>query len=121
MNEAERHQTEDAALLRVIDAIAAEQRDEDRRLEASEGDALRARLLAGFDAHQRRRRRTPFAAVAEAFGWDALLRPLAPAGILAALSVIGFIAGSSTGADRHDEELVAALDLTFADTMENDW
>lgn len=75
-------------------------------------DAFRARLLKDFDARRRavRTRRT-FTLFADAFGWRALARPLASAGMLAGLCVTGFVAGAA--AAPNDGETYAALSEAF--------
>ncbi len=75
-------------------------------------DACRARLLADFDAQRRASRtRLAFTLFADAFGWRALARPLASAGMLAGLCVSGFIAGAAASAN--DGEAYAALSEAF--------
>jgi hypothetical protein len=75
-------------------------------------DAYRARLLADFDAQRRASRTRPaFTLFADAFGWRALARPLASAGMLAGLCATGFIAGAVASAN--DGEAYAALSEAF--------
>jgi hypothetical protein len=85
---------------------------------------FKSRLLADYDAVMRARRDNPFNAVAEAFGWRALARPWAPAGIGAAMVMLGAVAGAATATARAagEEEAVtylyAALDPTYGLTEE---
>lgn len=73
-------------------------------------------LLADYDAlQQRRRKRLSLALFAEALGWRALSRPIAAAGLLAGLSISGFIAGAAAapGESATFAELSVALDRSF--------
>lgn len=54
------------------------------------------RLLADFDGVMAARRASPLAALAEAFGWRALARPLAPAALGAAMVMLGGVIGALT-------------------------
>ncbi len=112
----------DEAARAIVDAVIADWREQDRVLDEALGPDYRQRLLAGFDDFQRRRRaRLSLSSFAEAFGWRALGRPLAPAGILAALCAIGFIVGASATGGGAEEELIAALDQSFDYSVENAW
>lgn len=74
---------------------------------------FKSRLLADYDAVMRARRVNPFEAIAEAFGWRALAGPFAPAGIGAAMVLLGAVFGASGAPARDDEAyayLTAALD-----------
>lgn len=81
-----------------------------------------SRLLADYDAVMRARRANPFNAIADAFGWRALARPLAPAGIGAAIIALGAFAGAATARGAGEDEAItylsAALDPSFGLTEE---
>lgn len=73
------------------------------------------RLLADFDGVMRSRRTSPLAALADAFGWRALARPLAPAALAAAIVMLGVVVGAlSAPVGAADEQayvfLTAGLD-----------
>lgn len=73
------------------------------------------RLLADYDAVMRGRRSAPLAALADAFGWRALARPLAPIALGALMVALGGVVGAATApAVASDDEaygyLTAALD-----------
>lgn len=74
---------------------------------------FKSRLLDDYDAVMRARRANPFAAVADAFGWRALARPLAPAGIGAAMVMLGAVLGAATsgavGSGARDDEAYAFM------------
>jgi hypothetical protein len=77
---------------------------------------FRSRLLADYDAVMRARRANPFETIADAFGWRALARPWAPAGIGAAMVMLGAVFGATTSSARDDEAyayLSAALDPSY--------
>lgn len=85
---------------------------------------FKSRLLADYDAVMREKRNNPMRAIAEAFGWRALARPWAPAGLAAAFVALGGFTGAVTAAPAlaQDDEAVtylsAALEPTFALTEE---
>lgn len=86
---------------------------------------FKGRLLADYDAVMRAKRNNPFHAIAEAFGWRALARPWAPAGLAAAFVALGAFTGAVTAggaaAARDDEAytyLSAALEPSFTLTEE---
>lgn len=85
---------------------------------------FKSRLLADYDAVMRARRANPFNAIADAFGWRALARPWAPAGIGAAMIALGAFAGAATatartaGEDEAYTYLSAALDPSYGLTEE---
>lgn len=80
-------------------------------------DAFRSQLLADFDAQRRTAQTRPaFALFAVAFGWRALARPLASAGMLAGLCATGFIAGAA--ASPNDAETYAALSEAFEQSFD---
>lgn len=72
------------------------------------------RLLADYDAVMRGRRSGPLAALADAFGWRALARPLAPIALGALMVALGVVVGAATApAVASDDDygyLTAALD-----------
>jgi len=72
------------------------------------------RLLADYDAAMRGRRSGPLAALADAFGWRALARPLAPVALGALMVVLGGVVGAATAPAVASDEaygyLTAALD-----------
>lgn len=78
--------------------------------------AFQRRLLADYDGVMRSRRAAPLVALADAFGWRALARPLAPAALGAAMVMTGVVAGALTaptavaGEDEAYGYLTAALD-----------
>ena len=82
---------------------------------------FKSRLLADYDAVMRAKRASPFNAIADAFGWRALARPWAPAGMAAAMVALGAFTGAATSSAglsvaREDEALTylsAALDPSF--------
>ncbi|MEZ5895009.1 MAG: hypothetical protein R3C40_12370 [Parvularculaceae bacterium] len=83
-------------------------------------DALRASMLADFDALQRSRRAHPAASALVARLRDFLgVRTLAPAGLLAGITALGFAAGvASAGSmiaisDEQSVFLTAAIDEGF--------
>jgi hypothetical protein len=101
------------------EAIVAEALAHMREVDDILGPELHARILARFDDfHQRRRQRLSLQSFAEAFGWQALARPRAAAGLLGALCAIGFFAGAALG-DEGDVELAAALDQSFGAATES--
>jgi hypothetical protein len=111
----------EAAAQRIVDLVFEGMREQDRVLSEALGPDFRARLLAGFDDFQRKRRtRLTLSSFAEAFGWKALGRPIAPAGILGALCAIGFVAGASANGAA-DADLSAALDRSFSYSAEAAW
>ena len=77
--------------------------------------AFQRRLLADYDGVMRSRRARPLAALADAFGWRALARPIAPAALGAAMVLLGGVAGALTapaavaGDDEAYVYLAAAL------------
>jgi len=75
---------------------------------------LGPRLLADYDAVMRARRAGPLAALADAFGWRALARPLAPAALGAVMVAVGGVLGAATAPAAGDDEayiyLAAGLD-----------
>lgn len=87
---------------------------------------FKSRLLADYDAVMRAKRNNLLNVVADAFGWRALARPFAPAGLAAGFVALGAVAGAVTaapaGASTPDDEaytyLLAALDLSFGLTEE---
>lgn len=111
----------DAAAQRIVDLVIEDMREQDRVLSEAMGPDFRAKLLASFDDFQRKRRaRLSLGAFADAFGWKALGRPFAPAGILGALCAIGFVAGASAS-NGADADLAAALDQSFSYQAESAW
>lgn len=111
----------DAAAQRIVDLVFEGMREQDRVLSEALGPDFRERLLAGFDDFERKRRtRLTLTSFAEAFGWRALGRPIAPAGILGALCAIGFVAGASANG-APDADLSAALDQSFSYSAEAEW
>ncbi len=102
----------------MVDAALAHLREVDAIL----GPDLAARLLSDYDTHQRRRReRLSLASFADAFGWRALARPIAAAGLLGSLCAGGFIAGAAAttgGADAY-AELSTAIDQSLDFTGED--
>lgn len=107
----------------MMDALLADLLADARRVDEIVGPGFRERLLASFDDHQRRRRRNrlSLSLFADAFGWRALSRPLASAGILAGLCATGFIAGAAASpGDRETyAELAASLDQSFGYSEED--
>lgn len=106
----------------MMDALLADLLADVRRVDEIVGPGFRERLLASFDDHQRRRRnRLSLSLFADAFGWRALSRPLASAGILAGLCATGFIAGAAASpSDRETyAELAASLDQSFGYSEED--
>ncbi len=87
---------------------------------------FKSRLLADYDDVMRARRANPLVAIADAFGWRALARPWAPAGIGAAMIALGAFTGAATStatlaSAREDEAMTylsAALDPSFGMTEE---
>jgi hypothetical protein len=81
---------------------------------------FKSRLLADYDAVMREKRNDPLRVIADAFGWRALARPWAPAGLAAAFVSLGVFTGAltSTGAYARDDEAVsylsAALEPSFS-------
>lgn len=108
----------DAMLDAMLDDLLADARLVDDIV----GPDFKARLIASFDDHQRRRRnRAAFTLFADAFGWRALARPLASAGILAGVCATGFIAGAAASPSDSETyaELAASLDQSFGFSEEN--
>lgn len=87
-----------------------------RRTPPAPADGVEQKLLAGFDAFQRKRRAgLSLATFADAFGWRALSRPISAAALLSAICVTGFAAGAlgAAPADNSYIELAAAFDQSF--------
>lgn len=78
---------------------------------------FKSRLLADYDAVMRARRANPLEAIADAFGWRALARPWAPAGVGAAIAALGAVFGAATsgafGPGARDDEAYAYLSTAF--------
>lgn len=84
---------------------------------------IKSRLLAEYDALQRKRKnRLPLRSIAEALGIGFLARPAAAAGVFASISAIGFVAGAAVQPASDAQtfiELASALDQSYVVNEEN--
>lgn len=106
----------------AVDAMLEEVFRQSRSHAEIPGMEFKARLLASYDEHRRRaRNRFSSALFADAFGWRALARPLAAAGVLSGVCAAGYVAGAaaSPGGVQTYAEFAAEFGQSF-DLAEED-